>query len=44
MQRLYYGEIIDGEIKLDNENEWDELYKKYVSNFDIDGSRIGRCF
>ena len=30
MQRLYYGEIIDGEIKLDNENEWDELYKKYA--------------
>ena len=29
MQRVYYGEIVEGQIKLDNENEWDELYKKY---------------
>ena len=29
MQRVYYGEIVEGQIKLDNKSEWDELYKKY---------------
>ena len=29
MQRVYYGEIVEGQIKLDNEKEWDEIYKKY---------------
>ena len=29
MQRLFYGEIIEGQIKLDNPKDWSELYEKY---------------
>ena len=29
MHRLFYGEIVEGEIKLDNPKDWSELYEKY---------------
>ena len=29
MQRLFYGEIVDGQIKLDNPKDWGELHETY---------------
>ena len=29
MSRLFYGEVINGKIKFDDPDDWQEVYKKY---------------
>ena len=29
MSRLFYGEVIDGKIKFDDPDDWQQVYKQY---------------